>query len=80
MLEQLFIYLIFFGFGILTMYIIELYSNWSKWELVEENKTVSVVESNPIMGKISEGNMQVNVYKKINSKTGLEKFKAVPRI
>ena len=32
------------------------------------------------MGKISEGEMTVNVYKKVNKRTGLEKFKSVPTI
>lgn len=68
----------FFLFGLLSAYIMTKTSGWSKWETVEENKRMEMVQTNPITGYVSRGTVFVDVLMK-KHKTGKVKFKSIPR-
>lgn len=54
------------------------YLDGKQWELVEENKRMYQEVTNPIMGKVSEGYVFIDVYRKMR-RNGTYKYKNVKR-
>ncbi len=56
-------------------------SKWTKWELIEEGKPMVMETYNPLFPGFydKKTNVIVDVYKRLNTKTGIYQYKNVQR-